>query len=85
MAKRKEKPASTSRNKGGKPRKYGPADGQLCRPLSVSVPAGLIDRLEIAADQIGVGRSTIVVAAVEAILSLSPDRLREQCGPQDRT
>lgn len=78
MAKRKEKPGT----KGGKPRKYGPADGQICRPLSVSMPAGLIDRLEFVADQIGVGRSAIVVAAVESALSQSPDRLAAQCGTQ---
>lgn len=84
MAKRKGKPATESRNKGGKPRKYGPTDGQICRPLSVSVPAGLIDRLEFAADQIGVGRSQLAASLIEAGLSQSPDRLREQC-VQDRT
>ena len=77
MAKRKEKPAVESRNKCGKPRKYGPSDGQICRPLSVSVPAELIDRLESAADQVGIGRSAIVVAGLRSILAQSPDRLRD--------
>jgi hypothetical protein len=80
MAKTKEKPATNSRNKGGKPRKYGPSDGQICRPLSVSVPAELIDRLELAANQVGIGRSAIVVAGLRAILSQTPDRLKEQIG-----
>jgi len=84
MAKPKKKPVSTSRNKGGKPRKYGPSDGQLCRPLSVSVPAELISRLESAADQVGIGRSAIVVAGLRQILAQSPDRLAADCGPQDR-
>lgn len=65
MANRKEKPATESRNKGGKPRKYGPADGQICRPLSVSVPAELIDRLDAQAAQAGVGRSTLVAGILD--------------------
>jgi hypothetical protein len=80
MAKTKEKPATNSRNKGGKPRKYGPSDGQICRPLSVSVPAELIDRLELAANQVGIGRSAIVVAGLRQILAQTPDRLMEQIG-----
>ena len=77
MRKPKENAVSAAKNKGGKPRKYGPSDGQICRPLSVSVPAELIDRLELAADQVGIGRSAIVVAGLRSILSQSPDRLRD--------
>lgn len=76
MGKHKEKPASTSRNKGGKPRKYGPTDGQICRPMSLSVPAGLIMRLESAAIAAGVGRSDLAVSLLESGLA-------EQHGPQE--
>lgn len=59
----------------GKPRKYGPGDAGLCRHLGVSMPAALIERLEIAAKQIDASRSSIVVAAVERFLSQPIDRL----------
>ena len=62
----------------GKPRKYGPGSAGLCRHVGISMPAGLAERLESAADQINVSRSAIVVAAVEQILSQSPDRLAAQ-------
>lgn len=83
--KQKENAVSDRKKKRGKPRKYGPGQVGLCRHVGVSMPGGLYDRLAIAARQTKQSRSAIVVAAVEAILSQSPDRLREQCGPQDRT
>ena len=80
MGKRKENAASDPKKNSGKPRKYGPGKAGLCRHIGISMPAGLCDRLATAAKQVDTSRSAIVVAAVEAILSQSPDRLREQCG-----
>jgi hypothetical protein len=61
----------------GKPRLYGEKDGQICRPITVSMPVELIDRLRSAADQIGVNPSIVTTAAVRAILSQSTDRLQD--------
>ena len=61
-------------------RKLASPDGLPAVRVSVSMPAALSARLDHAAAQTGIGRSAIVVAAVESILSQSPDRLREQCG-----
>lgn len=80
----KENAVSSPKTKRGKPRKYGPGTDGLCRHVGISMPAGLIDRLDVAADQTGQSRSAIVVAGLRAILAQTPDRLREQCGPQDR-
>ena len=77
MAKRKEKPAAESRNKGGKPRKYGSGDGKICQPFSISAPADLILQARAAADQIGCTASDVAVAGLRLIRSQSPDRLRD--------
>lgn len=73
MAKHKEK-------RGGKRTGAGrPSEGKTAR-MSFSCQPALEKRLSAAAKQTGLSRSAIVVAAVESILSQSPDRLREQCG-----
>ena len=77
MGKRKENAVSGPKKNSGKPRKYGPGKAGLCRHVGVSMPAGLYDRRAIAAQQTKQSRSAIVVAAVESILSQSPDRLRD--------
>ena len=61
-----------------------PEQGPAVR-VSVTMPPALARRLDAAARQIGRkhgGRSAIVVAAVESILSQSPDRLAAQIGPR---
>jgi len=62
----------------GKPRLYGSGAGQLCVPLSVSVPFEVADRLRTAADQIGVSPSVIAAAGLRSILTQSQDRLAAQ-------
>jgi hypothetical protein len=74
MAKRKEKQPPRAETRGRKP--AYPGDGPAER-VSFSLPPSLCRRIETAADQIDVTRSAIVVAAVETILSQSPDRLRD--------
>ena len=45
--------------------------------VSVAMPPDVYARMEIGRKRIGCGRSRLVVAAVEAILAQSPDRLRD--------
>jgi hypothetical protein len=73
MAKRKVK--------RGRPVSY-PGEGRAVR-LSFSAPESLANRLSAASEQVGQSQSAIVVAGLRAILSQTPDRLAEQCGPQD--
>jgi metal-responsive CopG/Arc/MetJ family transcriptional regulator len=71
--KNKEMPVKRGR---GQPLKYG----QACVQVSVSMPPELEKRLDCASEQTGQSRSAIVVAGLRAILSQTPDRLREQIG-----
>ena len=73
----KENRVSTEKKHRGKPRKYGPGTDGLCRHVGISMPAGLIDRLAAASEQTGHSQSAIVVAGLRAILSQTPDRLRD--------
>ena len=75
----KKKSAENGKRGGkrdGAGRKQSHPGGPAVR-VSVSMPAMVSARLDHAAQQIGVGRSAIVVAAVESILAQSPDRLRD--------
>ena len=74
MAKRKEKQPPRAETRGRKP--AYPGEGMAVR-LSFSAPATLVDRLQVAAEQTGHSQSAIVVAGLRAILSQSPDRLRD--------
>ena len=80
-----KKKSTENRKHGGKRKGAGrklanPGDGPAVR-VSVSMPAALSARLDCAARQIGRvsgGRSAIVVAAVEAILSHPSNQLAVQ-------
>jgi metal-responsive CopG/Arc/MetJ family transcriptional regulator len=72
---RKTKENAVKRGRG-QPLKYD----KPCVQVSVSMPPALEKRLSDVADQTGQSRSAIVVAGLRAILSQSPDRLREQIG-----
>ena len=67
-------------NRGGKRdgagRKQSNPGGPAVR-VSVSMPAMTSARLDYTVGQTGISRSAIVVAALEEILSQSPDRLRD--------
>lgn len=69
--------AKTKAKLGRKP-SY-PGEGLAVR-LSFSAPETLVKRLSAASEQVGQSQSAIVVAGLRAILSQTPDRLREQCG-----
>jgi hypothetical protein len=61
----------------GRPMKYG---NEYCARMTFSIPSDLRDRLVRASKQTGLSVSAIVVAGLRAILSQTPDRLREQIG-----
>jgi hypothetical protein len=75
----KKKIAETKQRGGkragaGRPRANS---GGLTVRVSVAMPPDVYARMEVGRKQIGCGRSRLVVAAVESILSQTPDRLRD--------
>ena len=68
-AKPKKKPGA------GRPESY-PGEGLAVR-RSYSAPVQLANRLRVAAEQVGVTESAIVVAGLRSILSQSTDRLAD--------
>jgi hypothetical protein len=60
MGKPKGKRGSQDKRGPGKPRKYGAGDGQICVPLTISVPRWIRDWL----DEEPEGRSAAVVGMV---------------------
>ncbi len=64
----------------GRPAAY-PGEGRAVR-LSFSAPESLAKRLGVAADQLGLTQSAVVVAGLRSILSQTPDRLAAQVNPR---
>lgn len=52
----------------GKPRKYGAGDGQICVPLTISVPRWIRDRLDAEPD----GRSSAAFRLISDGLEITP-------------
>ena len=65
----------------GKPRRYG---DEITVVRGFALPPSLIKRLVAAAKKIKASQSSIVVAAVEEILSQSPDRLADAAAARKR-
>lgn len=84
MGKSRENAATGRKKNRGKPRKYGPGKAELCRHVGISMTVDLAERLRVAAKQMGVSRSAVVVAAVRAALAQSPDRLAAEVASSGR-